>query len=52
MSGEERQGVWRAWLLGVGLISCIAVVNVLTIRHDAPRLGTLAPRSGRPAAPW
>ena len=43
MSGEERQGVWRAWLLGVGLISCIAVVNVLTIRHDAPRLGTLAP---------
>jgi DNA-binding LytR/AlgR family response regulator len=43
MSGEERQGVWRAWLLGVGLISCIAVVNVLTIRHDAPRLGTLGP---------
>lgn len=43
MSGEERQGLWRAWLLGVGLISCIAVVNVLTIRHDAPRLGTLAP---------
>jgi DNA-binding LytR/AlgR family response regulator len=43
MNGEERQGVWRAWLLGVGLISCIAVVNVLTIRHDAPRLGTLAP---------
>jgi DNA-binding LytR/AlgR family response regulator len=43
MSGEERQGVWRAWLLGVGLISCIAVVNVLTIRHDAPRLGTLPP---------
>lgn len=43
MSGEERQGLWRAWLLGLGLISCIAVVNVLTIRHDAPRLGTLAP---------
>lgn len=43
MSGEERQGIWRAWLLGVGLISCIAVVNVLTIRHDASRLGTLAP---------
>lgn len=43
MSGEERQGLWRAWLLGVGLISCICVVNVLTIRHDAPRLGTLAP---------
>ncbi len=43
MSGEERQGLWRAWLLGVGLISCIAVVNVLTLRHDAPRLGTLGP---------
>jgi DNA-binding LytR/AlgR family response regulator len=43
MSGEERQGVWRAWLLGLGLISCIAVVDVLTIRHDAPRLGTLGP---------
>ena len=27
MSGEERQGLWRAWLLGLGLISCIAVVN-------------------------
>jgi len=43
MSGEERQGLWRAWLLGVGLISSICVVNILTIRHDAPRLGTLPP---------
>ena len=43
MSGEERQGIWRAWLLGVSLISCICVVNVLTIRHDAPRLGSLGP---------
>ena len=43
LSGEERQGLWRAWLLGVSLISCICVVNVLTIRHDAPRLGTLGP---------
>jgi len=43
ISGEERQGLWRAWLLGAGLISCVAVVNVLTVRHDAPRLGTLAP---------
>ena len=43
MSGEERQGIGRAWLLGASLISCIAVVNVLTIRHDAPHLGTLAP---------
>ena len=43
MSGEERQAIWRAWLLGVGLICGIAFVNVLTIRHDAPRLGTLPP---------
>lgn len=43
LSGEERLGLGRAWVLGVCLISCIAVVNVLTIRHDAPRLGTLAP---------
>ena len=43
LSGEERQGIARAWLLGVALISSICVVNVLTIRHDAPRLGTLGP---------
>ena len=43
LTGEERQGLWRAWLLGVCLISCIAVVNVLTLRHDAPRLGVLGP---------
>uniref|UniRef100_B0T8J1 Response regulator receiver protein n=1 Tax=Caulobacter sp. (strain K31) TaxID=366602 RepID=B0T8J1_CAUSK len=43
MSGEERQGLWRAWLLGIGLIASICVVNILTIRHDAPRLGTLGP---------
>lgn len=43
MNGEERQGVLRAWLFGVSLISCICIVNVLTIRHDAPRLGTLPP---------
>lgn len=43
MSGEERQGIGQAWLLGVGLIACIAVVNVLTLRHDAPRLGALGP---------
>jgi DNA-binding LytR/AlgR family response regulator len=43
LSGEERQGITRAWLLGVALISSICVVNVLTIRHDAPRLGTLGP---------
>jgi DNA-binding LytR/AlgR family response regulator len=43
MNSEERQGIWQAWLLGAGFIACIAMVNVLTIRHDAPRLGTLAP---------
>jgi len=43
MSGEERQGVWRAWLLGVSLISAICVVNVLTIQHDEPQLGLLPP---------
>jgi DNA-binding LytR/AlgR family response regulator len=43
MSGEERQAIWQAWVLGVGLICSIAVVNVLTIRHDAPELGTLPP---------
>lgn len=43
MSGEERQGLSRAWLLGASLIACICVVNILTIRHDAPRLGTLGP---------
>jgi DNA-binding LytR/AlgR family response regulator len=42
-SGEERQGLWRAWLLGASLISSITVVNILTIRHDAPELGTLGP---------
>ena len=43
MSGEERQGLWRAWLLGAGLIGCFCFVNILTIRHDAPHLGTLEP---------
>jgi DNA-binding LytR/AlgR family response regulator len=43
MSGEERQGLWRAWLLGAVLISCICIVNVLTLRHDRPGLGTLGP---------
>lgn len=43
LSGEERQGLWRAWLLGVALISAITVVNVLTLHHDAPRLGVLGP---------
>jgi DNA-binding LytR/AlgR family response regulator len=43
LSGEERRWLWRAWLLGISLISAICVVNVLTIQHDAPRLGLLPP---------
>lgn len=43
MTGEERLWLGRAWLLGACLIAAIAMVNVLTIQHDAPRLGTLRP---------
>lgn len=43
MTGEERLWLGRAWLLGACLISAISVVNVLTIQHDAPRLGVIAP---------
>ena len=43
MTGEERIWLTRAWLLGVGLVSAIAVVNILTIQHDAPRLGPIRP---------
>lgn len=43
MSGEEHQGLWRAWLLGAGLISSICLVNILTIQHDAPQEGALPP---------
>jgi DNA-binding LytR/AlgR family response regulator len=43
MSGEEFRSILRAWILGVSLISAICVVNVLTIRHDAPHLGVLPP---------
>lgn len=43
ISGEEFRAILRAWILGAGLISAICVVNVLTILHDAPRLGTLPP---------
>lgn len=43
MSGGELRSILRAWLLGVGLIGSICVVNILTIRHDDPDLGTLPP---------
>jgi predicted outer membrane lipoprotein len=43
MTGEERLWLGRAWLLGACLIAAITVVNVLTIQHDAPRLGVIRP---------
>jgi len=43
MTGDERLWLGRAWLLGAGLILAIAVVNVLTLQHDAPKLGVIAP---------
>lgn len=43
MTGEERRWLTRAWLLGACLIAAITVVNVLTIQHDAPRLGVIRP---------
>lgn len=43
MTGDERQWVGRAWLLGAGLIGCICFVNILTIQHDAPELGVIRP---------
>ncbi len=43
MTGEERRWLFRAWLLGVCLIGCICIVNVLTIQHDSPDLGPLRP---------
>ncbi|HJV40751.1 LytTR family DNA-binding domain-containing protein [Caulobacter sp.] len=43
MTGEERQWLVRAWLLGACLVAAIAVVNVLTLQHDAPELGVIAP---------
>ncbi len=43
MTGEERLWLGRAWLLGACLITAIAVVNVLTLQHDAPQLGIIRP---------
>lgn len=43
MTGEERLWLARAWILGACLIGAITVVNVLTIQHDAPRLGVIRP---------
>lgn len=43
MTGEERQWLGRAWVLGLVLIGCICIVNILTLQHDAPRLGPIRP---------
>ncbi|MCY1647619.1 LytTR family DNA-binding domain-containing protein [Caulobacter sp. SL161] len=43
ITGEERQWLLRAWLLGVCLIGCICIVNILTIHHDSPDLGPIRP---------
>ena len=43
MSGDERRSIVRAWLLGIGLIATICIVNILTIQHDDPDLGALPP---------
>lgn len=43
MTGDERLWLTRAWILGACLIAAITVVNVLTIQHDAPRLGVIRP---------
>jgi DNA-binding LytR/AlgR family response regulator len=43
MTGEERLWLTRAWILGACLIAAITVVNVLTIQHDAPKLGVIRP---------
>ncbi len=43
MTGEDRLWLGRAWLLGVALVTAIAFVNVLTLEHDAPKLGLIRP---------
>ena len=43
MTGEERVWLKRAWLLGMAIVAAFAFINVLTIQHDAPRLGLIAP---------
>lgn len=43
MTGEERLWLGRAWLLCATLFSAISIVNILTLQHDAPRLGVLRP---------
>lgn len=43
MTREERTWLKRAWLLGMAIVAAFAFINVLTIQHDAPQLGLIAP---------
>ncbi len=43
MTGEERQWLTRAYALCVSLFVAICLVNILTVQHDAPRLGLIRP---------
>lgn len=43
MSGDEWRWLKRAWLLGMGVVAAIAFINILTLRHDSPELGSAAP---------
>ena len=43
MTGEEQLWLGRAWLLCATLFAAISVVNILTVQHDAPRLGFIRP---------
>ncbi|PVM83240.1 LytTR family DNA-binding domain-containing protein [Caulobacter radicis] len=43
MSGAERRLLLRGWLCGLAIVAAITVINILTIIHDAPRLGPWRP---------
>ncbi|AYV48295.1 DNA-binding response regulator [Caulobacter flavus] len=43
MSGVERRLLMRGWLCGLAVVAAITVINILTLIHDAPRLGPWRP---------
>lgn len=43
MNGVERRLLARGWAGGAVLVAAIAMVNILTIFHDAPHVGLLRP---------
>jgi DNA-binding LytR/AlgR family response regulator len=43
MTGDERLWLGRAYALCLGLFVAICIVNILTVQHDAPRLGVVRP---------